>query len=92
MAVNLSMLKRLIYQAMSEKWAEKLVFPNCQGVSWTKCLDDLDVRRPRVEGILFLTVGKLEGLPEPGSEQFACIQTFAVRVCGLCGACISSVT
>ncbi|CAE7719331.1 ppsA [Symbiodinium microadriaticum] len=65
-AVNFAMLKRMIFQAISEKWAEKMVFPNCQGLSWTSSLDILDVKRPSVEGILILQITSIKGLAEPG--------------------------
>jgi len=65
-AVNLAMLKRMIFQAISDKWAEKMVFPNCQGLSWTSSLDILDIKRPSVEGILMLQITSINGLAEPG--------------------------
>ena len=66
------MLKRMIFQAISEKWAEKMVFPNCQGLSWTSSLDILDVKRPSVEGILILQITSIKGLAEPGR----CLQDY----------------
>ena len=65
-AVNLAMLRRMIFQAISEKISEKLVFPNCQGFSLAEGLDTLDVKRPSVEGVLVVTIRSIDGIPEPG--------------------------
>ena len=68
------MLKRMIFQAISDKWAEKKVFPNCQGLSWTSSLDILDIKRPSVEGILMLQITSINGLAEPGG----CLQDLVI--------------
>ena len=74
-AVNLAMLKQMIFEAISARWAEKLVFPNCQGLSLTNSLDILDVKRPRVEGCIVLKICSVDGLPEPGGHLQAKAQS-----------------
>jgi hypothetical protein len=45
LAANLATLHRMLLRVMSQKLSEKLVFPNCQGISFSS-VDLLDVRHP----------------------------------------------
>ncbi|CAJ1385700.1 unnamed protein product [Effrenium voratum] len=68
-AANLGMLKRMLLKAISEKLAQRLVFPNCQGmkfgVSGGVGEDLLEVKKPAVLGLLKLAALQFHGL-EPG--------------------------
>ncbi|CAE6920816.1 ppsA [Symbiodinium natans] len=94
-AVNLAMLKQMIFEAISARWAEKLVFPNCQGLSLTNSLDILDVKRPRVEGCIVLKICSVDGLPEPGKyliqTVFGCDLHSASFEADACSTCLQDV-
>lgn len=55
LAANLATLHRMLLRVMSQKLSEKLVFPNCQGISFSS-VDLLDVRHPPAEGLLSLNI------------------------------------
>lgn len=56
LAANVVMLHRVLLKVMSQKTSEKLVFPNCQGLSLSPKMDLLDVKQPPVEGLLSLNI------------------------------------
>lgn len=56
LAANLATLHRMLLRVMSQKLSEKLVFPNCQGISFSSTVDLLDVRHPPAEGLLSLNI------------------------------------
>ena len=56
LAANVVMLHRVLLKVMSQKTSEKLVFPNCQGLSLSPKMDLLDVKHPPVEGLLSLNI------------------------------------
>ena len=79
LAANLATIKRSLIRVMSEKIAQKVVFPSCQGLSFTPALDLLDVRHPPVEGLLNIKPKISLQLPGLGTPRYLLLSIFPLH-------------
>eukprot|EP00928_Gymnodinium_smaydae_P017384 TRINITY_DN16644_c0_g10_i1.p1 TRINITY_DN16644_c0_g10~~TRINITY_DN16644_c0_g10_i1.p1 ORF type:complete len:656 (+),score=110.55 TRINITY_DN16644_c0_g10_i1:120-2087(+) len=78
-AVNTKVIEKKLQNTISDKLGRKLVFPNCQGIALSPRVDILDVRRPVAQGVIFVEVMDISGVPE---GQFTVETTYGPDVFG----------